>query len=380
MCNGLGATTAAIVASLAEGRSGLAAPPYDLPFETVCGVVGALTAGAENGAAMPDSRIARIAMLALEDVRPALGRALRRWGPDRVGAVIGTSTGGLAETERAFAQANSEPGGRLPAWFDFERSHPFHLVVEHVCGAVGIAGPRYVVSTACSSSAKAFGAGARLLRAGVCDAVLVGGVDTLCQTTLRGFQALGVLASGPCRPFGRDRRGINIGEGGAFALLEREGDGPVRLLGVGESSDAYHMSSPDPEGLGARTAMGRALESAGLSASDIGHVNAHGTGTLQSDAAEARAIASLLGNGVPVSSTKGYTGHLLGAGGATEAVFSIVAIEHGFVPASLGADPLDPDITIRVATEKIVGPIRAVLTNSFAFGGSNATLLFGTPR
>jgi len=126
--------------------------------------------------------------------------------------------------------------------------------------------------------------------------------------------------------------------------------------------------------------MGRALESAGLSASDIGHVNAHGTGTLQSDAAEARAIASLLGNGVPVSSTKGYTGHLLGAGGATEAVFSIVAIEHGFVPASLGADPLDPDITIRVATEKIVGPIRAVLTNSFAFGGSNATLLFGTPR
>ena len=380
MCNGLGATTAEVLAALSEGRPGLSPAPLELPFETVCGVVAADLPLPKLPASLAkcDSRITRMAALALAEVLPAVARAAARWGRDRVGAVVGTSTGGLANTELAYAE-RTRTGG-LPEWFDFAKQHPFHVVGEVVCALADIAGPNYVVSTACSSSAKAFGAAARLLDAGLCDAVVVGGADTLAQTTLRGFHSLSVLSRTACQPFGRDRRGINIGEGAAFLVLERSADGPARFLAAGESADAHHMSSPDPEGRGAQAAMTQALARAGLAPADIDYVNAHGTGTPKNDAAEAIAIGSLLGNDVPVASTKGYTGHLLGAGGATEAAFAVASIELGFIPVSLGSSPLDPDVAIHVTQGRTPARVRAAMSNSFAFGGSNASLVFGAPR
>jgi 3-oxoacyl-[acyl-carrier-protein] synthase-1 len=382
MCNGLGVTTAEVLASLSSGQARLVRPPIELPFETVCGVVARDLPRRDLPplhipAASADLLITRIAAAALVDVLPAIARAAARWGRDRIGTIVGTSTGGLASTEAAYAEYVRT--GRMPAWFDFAMQHPFHLVGEAVRDLAGVSGPTYSVSTACSSSAKAFGSAQRFIAAGICDAVIVGGVDTLCETTLRGFHALSVLSPVACRPFGADRQGINIGEGGAFLLIERAGEGPATLLGVGESADAHHMSSPDPEGRGALAAMTQALERAGLGPGDIDYVNAHGTGTAKNDAAEAIAIAALLGNGAPVASTKGYTGHLLGAGGATEAAFAVASIERGFVPASVGSSPLDPAVAIRVVQEPLAARVRAAISNSFAFGGSNASVVFGAP-
>jgi len=255
-----------------------------------------------------------------------------------------------------------------------------HAILDVIRVRTGIAGPAYVVSTACSSSGKVFGAAERLLDAGLLDAALVGGIDSLCQLTLRGFHALEVLSPGPCRPFSRDREGINIGEGGALLLLEREGDGLARLLGVGESNDAHHMSAPHPEGAGARAAMEEALQRAGLSPEEVTHVNAHATGTRQNDSTEAHAIAAVLGSEVPVVATKGYTGHTLGAAGAMEAVLSIMAMEHRFVPASLGSDVPDPELPIAVNRERRALESRVVLSNSFAFGGNNVAVLIGAPE
>jgi 3-oxoacyl-[acyl-carrier-protein] synthase I len=373
-CNCLGASTSEGIDALAAGRSGLTAPPLALPFDTACGVLPELPPLPPAYASF-DTRVTRLAALALADVRDAVSRALRTWGSARVGAIVGTTPGGLAQTEDAFAERAAS--GLLPSRYDFALQHPFHLVAELACALTGIEGPRYVVSTACSSSAKAFGAARRLLLAGVCDAVLVGGVDTLCETTLRGFHALGILAPEPCRPFGRDRRGVSIGEGGAFLLLERDGAGAAYLLGVGESADAHHMSAPDPSGAGARAAMEQALAQAALSPGEVDYVNAHGTGTRQNDDAEAQAIEAALGVDVPVSSTKGYTGHLLGAAGATEAAFAVVAIERGFVPGTLGCEPLDPGVRIRVRPARTERQVRVALSNSFAFGGSNASVVFG---
>ena len=290
-------------------------------------------------------------------------------------SILGSSTGGLERTE-AFLRAAHE-GSSLEVAYDLDRQHAFHAVVDIVAELSGLRGPRYTISTACTSSAKVFAAAKRLVSTGVVDAALVGGIDGVCATTLHGFHSLGVLSKTACRPFGAGRDGMNIGEGGAFVLLERGGEGEVALLGVGESSDAHHMSAPHPEGLGAEAAMRAALADAKLAAEDIDHVNAHGTGTVQNDAAEAVAIARVLGTNVPVASTKGYTGHLLGAAGATEAVFSIFSLTDGFVPASLGAEPRDPAISIDVATSLRTQRITRVASNSFAFGGNNASLVFG---
>jgi 3-oxoacyl-[acyl-carrier-protein] synthase-1 len=214
-----------------------------------------------------------------------------------------------------------------------------------------------------------------MLDAGLADAVIVGGVDTLCYTTLRGFHSLGVLAAEPCRPFASERPGMNIGEGAAFLLLEREGDARAFFRGIGESSDAFHMSAPHPEGAGAELAMRAALADAGLDPAAIGHVNAHGTGTAANDVAEAKAIEALFGGKVPVVSTKSYTGHTLGAGGATEAVLALLSMEQGFLPASLRASPLDPNVHIDIVTERRTASISHVMSNSFAFGGNNASVI-----
>ncbi len=373
--NGLGMSTATVLDSLRAGRSALTPCRLDIPFETACGALPDDLPAPPASLRSYDTRLCRMALHALEEILDAVRETVRRRGAARVAIAIGTSTGGIRESEIAYDEWARL--GRLPPSFDFDRQHTFHALLDVLRTVTGADGPAYVVSTACSSSGKIFGTAQRLLGAGLADAVLVGGVDTLCHTTLRGFGSLQALSRTPCRPFNATRDGISIGEGAAFALVEREGDGPVRLLGVGESDDAHHMSAPHPEGLGARLAMEEALAQAGLASSAVDHVNAHGTGTPANDVVEARAIAAVLGQAVPVASTKAYTGHLLGAAGATEAVFAALSILHGFVPASLGAEPLDPEVTVAVCRARLARPIRTVMSNSFGFGGSNVCLLLG---
>jgi 3-oxoacyl-[acyl-carrier-protein] synthase I len=373
--NGLGMDTAAVRDALRAGRTGLAPCRLDIPFETACGALPDDLPPPPASLRAYDTRLCRMALHTLEGIGAAVRSAVRRLGAGRVAVAIGTSTGGIRESELAYDEWARL--GRLPASFDFDHQHTFHALLEVVRTVTGADGPASIVSTACSSSGKVFGSAQRLLAAGLADAVLVGGVDTLCQTTLRGFGSLQALSRTPCRPFNATRDGISIGEGAAFLLLERAGDGPVRLLGVGESNDAHHMSAPHPEGLGARLAMEGALAQAGLPGSAVEHVNAHGTGTPANDVIEARAIAGVVGEAVPVVSTKGYTGHLLGAAGATEAVFAALSIEHGFVPASLGAEPLDPQVTVSISAAGSARRVRTVMSNSFGFGGSNVCLILG---
>jgi 3-oxoacyl-[acyl-carrier-protein] synthase-1 len=373
--NALGTTTAEVIRSLREGRSGIGPCPLAVPFTAPTGAVRTPAPALPAALSAHESPTARLAAAALADIRGPLERALARHGADRVALIVGTTTAGLPRTEEAHAHYTRT--GALPADYDLHRQHSFGGLLEALRRLTGIQGPAFVVSTACSASAKAVASAQRLLQIGAVDAVLVGGVDALAQTTLRGFHSLDILSPEPCRPLSRVRAGINIGEGAAYLLLEREGDGPARLRGVGESSDAHHMSAPHPEGAGALAAMREALAQAGVSPAEIDHVNAHGTGTKLNDSSEALALVTLLGADVPVSSTKGYTGHLLGAGGATEAIFSIVAIEQGWIPASHGADPIDTQLGITIPTARLERRCRNVLSNSFAFGGSNVSLLFG---
>jgi 3-oxoacyl-[acyl-carrier-protein] synthase-1 len=370
----MGRTTRQVAERLRRGEHGLSPCPIDVPFTTVTGAVAEPHPPPPSSFAAWDSRVLRIALMAFEEVAARVDGARRRWGDARVALVMATSTGGIMTTEDAYFGWRKT--GQLDPAHDLKRKHQFAAFTEVLASLTGVTGPRYVVSTACSSSGKCIASAERLVRAGLADAVLVSGVDSLCHTTVRGFHSLGVLSPTPCRPFGADRPGMNVGEGAAFLLLEREGDGP-RVLGVGESSDAFHMSAPDPEGNGARLAMERALAAAKLAPQDVDHINAHGTGTARNDTAEAKAIFALFGAEVPVVSTKGYTGHTLGAGGATEAVFSILALEEGYIPVSLGADPVDPEISIHVVHRRTERRLGRVLSNSFAFGGNNVSVLFG---
>ncbi len=245
-----------------------------------------------------------------------------------------------------------------------------------VAHAVGATGPTLAISTACSSSAKVFATAARLMRAGWIDAAIVGGVDSLCLTTLCGFSALELLSPEPCRPFDRARRGISIGEGAGFALLEAHAEAPAYLLGAGESSDAHHMSTPHPEGLGARLAMGGALASAGLEAGAVDYINLHGTATRSNDPAEGRAVAAVFGD-TASSSTKGWFGHLLGAAGIVESIVALLALEHKFLPGTLNTTDVDPDCPNAVLLGNEERTIDAALSNSFGFGGSNCSVVFG---
>ena len=381
--NALGTRTKDVMAALRAGQAGLSPAPAGTPFETVCGVVDEDIPRLPEALAAYDSRNNRFVQQGLCQISDALERARDRWGPSRVGICVGSSTAAMDEIEHAYL--THYQSGELPGGFDlFARGSAAGLV--HVLQSLTrFEGPAAVVSNACASSGKAFASAQRWLAAGVVDAVVVGGADSLCQLTLRGFRALGLLSSEPGRPFCRDRRGINIGEGAAFALLEREGDGP-HLLGAGESSDAHHMTTPDPEGWGARRAMTAALDEAGVGISEVGYVNAHGTGTIFNDAMEACAIRGVMaasgsdGAGPIVVSTKGYVGHTLGAAGATEAVFVLEALQNGWTPVSLGAEPVDPKLGLDVACESRKLDLRVALSNSFAFGGSNVCLAFGAPR
>ncbi|MCH7708478.1 MAG: beta-ketoacyl-ACP synthase [Myxococcales bacterium] len=377
--NGLGTSTGEVMSRLRSGQAALSPPPLGTPFETVCGVVGPDLDPLPEALGRFDSRNNRFVQRALTEIRPSIEAAREHWGSDRVGICVGSSTAAMDEIESAYA--NHAETGSLPAGFEVFACGSFDGLIQTLRALTGLEGPAAIVSNACASSGKAFASAQRWINAGIVDAVLVGGADSLCQITLRGFRSLGLISSEPSRPFSRERRGINIGEGAAFALLERRGQGP-RLLGTGESGDAHHMTTPDPEGRGAQRAMEAAIADAGVSASDIDYVNAHGTGTAFNDAMEARAIRATLGDRADpiVVSTKGYVGHTLGAAGAIEAVFVLETLQKGWIPASLGADPLDPEMGLNIPTARVDADVRIALSNSFAFGGSNVSLVFGAPE
>jgi 3-oxoacyl-[acyl-carrier-protein] synthase-1 len=377
--NGLGISSSEVFAALRRGERGLSAPPPGTPLTTLCGTVADLPplGGALEGL---DSRNNRFVARALEELTEPLAAARERWGVARIGICVGSSTAAMDEIESAYS--GFARSGEAPSAFDiFQRGSNAGLVdaLRSISGLEG--GPATIISNACASSGKAFASAKRWLESDLVDAVLVGGADTLCQLTLRGFGSLGLLSAVPTRPFSAERNGINIGEGAAFALVEREGDGP-RLLGTGESADAHHMTRPDPEGMGARAAIEAALADAAVDRSEVDYVNAHGTGTRFNDAMEAVAIRASLGAEADpiVVSTKGYVGHMLGAAGATEAVFVLESLAHGWIPGSVGADPVDLEISLNVPTKCSEVSARVAISNSFAFGGSNVSVVFGAPE
>ncbi len=373
MCTPIGGDRGTVVEALRQGESGLAPPPFLLPFSTMAGAVSwelpQLPSSLSGYESRPSSMIAHL----VEQLSQPLKRAQKRWNPHRIGVVLGTSTAGARATELAYWHFLS--AGELPRNYNFFRQHGHGAIVHVLKGLTGVRGPSWVISTTCTSSAKPLASAMRLVTAGLLDAVIVGGIDTLCAVTLTGFHSLDALSDDRCRPFCAERKGINIGEGGALLLVERQGDAMALLEGVGESSDAYHISAPHPEGEGAACAMTRALEQAGKKPTDVDCINAHGTGTRLNDIAEAKALAAVFGREIPVVSTKGFTGHALGGAGATEAAFSLIALEEGWLPPSLGLEPIDPRLEINISPHVVSGPFKRILSNSFAFGGNNVCVL-----
>ena len=323
-----------------------------------------------------DCRNNRLAQLALaqDGFRQAVARVKAKHGASRVAVLLGTSTSGILRTELAYRARDVE--GRLPTGVNYRHAQNLYSVTDFVRRTLELEGPGVTVSTACSSSAKVFAAAARYIDAGVADAAVVGGVDSLCLTTLHGFASLQLVSDEPCRPFDAARKGMSIGEAAGFALLEKTPLDGLVLAGYGESSDAHHMSTPHPEGEGALVAMRAALERSGLDPSTIDYVNAHGTATPANDRAEDRALARLFRGRVPVSSTKGWTGHALGAAGIVEAVACLLALQHGFIPGTLNTNALDAGMESDIVLQTRAARLRRVLSNSFGFGGSNCSLVF----
>ena len=332
-----------------------------------------------------DCRNNRLAWLGLQQdgFTVAVAEAKQRYGADRIAVVMGTSTSGILETEHAYRQRDASIGS-LPPWYTsrYRYTHNMYSLGHFVRTCLGLQGPAMVISTACSSSAKVFATAARLLQSGLCDAAIVGGVDSLCLTTLYGFSALQLLSASPCRPCDEDRDGLSLGEAAGFALLEskeRVGRrGAVALLGYGESADGYHMSHPHPEGAGAIRAIKDSLNRAGLKPEDIEYINLHGTATRANDSVEDRAVYSIFGARPACSSTKGWTGHTLGAAGITEAVICALCLTHGLIPGTLHCTRVDPSLNSRILRDHQIGSIGRVVSNIFGFGGNNCSLVLGT--
>lgn len=326
-----------------------------------------------------DSRNNRLAWLALQQdgFMEGLARLKRSLGPDRIGTIIGTSTSSISRTEEAYRCLDGS--GCMQISYKQPDVHNFHSAGLLVSRIAGLSGPAMTISTACSSSAKVFASAARWISCGLVDAALVGGVDSLCLSTLYGFNSLELISPEPCRPFDAGRRGINIGEAAGYAILrpadEAARDG-LKLTGYGESSDAHHMSHPHPEGAGAIMAIDAALRRAGLGAEQIDYINLHGTASRANDLVETRVLAHRFSESTCASSTKGWTGHTLGAAGILEAVITMDAMSTGLVPGTLNCRRVDPDFEFPIQTENRSGRLRYAMSNSFGFGGSNAALVF----
>ncbi len=381
LVSALGHGRDATFAALLAGRTGLAPRHFETAaIDSWLGVVeGGEDIAWRDDLAAYDGRNNRLAELALrcDGFAAAVQQAARRWGGHRIGVFLGTSTSSILQTEVAYRHRDPVTGA-LPDSLHYGETHDTASVSRYVRAALGLQGPACVVSTACSSSAKVYASAQRLIALGLIDAAVVGGVDSLCMTTLYGFKALELTSADICRPWDAQRGGLSIGEAAAFALLERDAAEPMGwLLGAGESSDGHHMSSPHPEGAGAVLAMRAALAQAGLQPQQVDYLNLHGTGTPGNDAAEDRAVGAVFGTTLPCSSTKGYTGHTLGAAGGVEASIALLALQHGLAPAGLNLRMQDPALHSHILREPLRQPLKVVASNSFGFGGSNACLVFG---
>jgi 3-oxoacyl-[acyl-carrier-protein] synthase I len=381
MTSAIGTGLAPTLDALRHKRSGLARKAWEtVDLDTCIGEVPDLdTVEIRADLRAFDCRNNRLAQLAVEQdgFSDAVRESAARWGAARVGVFLGTSTSGILSSEIAYRHRDPATGA-LPASLDYRHTHNSFSVADFVRRSLGLGGPAFAVSTACSSSGKVFGSAQRMIQLGLIDAAVVGGVDSLCLTTLYGFNSLQLISSRPCRPFDRNRDGITIGEAAAFGLLERStrlDPGTIVLSGIGESSDAHHMSAPHPQGLGATLAMQAALQMAGVDPQAIDYIALHGTSTSSNDAAEAKAVAGLFGTGTPCSSLKGHIGHALGAAGAANAVICALALRHDLVPAGAGTLEVDPALSVNYVLDNIDKPMRHTLSNSFGFGGSNCSLV-----
>ena len=315
----------------------------------------------------------QLALSALLQIKPSVDKAIEQFGSDRVAVLVGTSTSGISDGEAAYAQKINQ--GAFPEDYHYTKQE-LGDSANFVADFFGITGPCYTISTACSSSGRVFISAKRMLRAGIVDAVVVGGVDSICKLTLNGFNGLEALSNELCQPFSAQRSGINIGESAAFMLLSKESS-DIALLGAGDSSDAHHISAPHPEGNGAEQAMRAALNDAGLTPDDIGYINAHGTATPLNDSMESKAIYRVFGSSVPVSSTKPLTGHTLGAASATEAAIAWHILRNKLpLPMQRCVEKAEDIEVTLVENEQYLGK-KAILSNSFAFGGNNISLIFG---
>jgi len=377
-----GAGKTALADALQSARSGLRANDFgNAPLPTYIGrVEGLESLRLPEDLASWDCRNNRLAWLGLQadGFLEAVAAARARYGAGRVALILGTSTSAIGETEDAYTHLDAD--GRFQPEQRRPLVHTPHSLGMFVQAALGLEGPCETISTACSSSAKAFASAERLMRLGLADAAVVGGVDTLCGSVLFGFNSLELVSPQPCRPFDSQRDGISLGEAAGFALLERAGAGEAGaplLLGYGEASDAHHMSTPHPQGLGAERALDDALARAGLAADAIDYINMHGTASTKNDEVEAALVARRFPARTHASSTKGFTGHTLGAAGIVEAVISLLALETGWMPGTINSSTLDAECGPQIRLQGARGDVRRALSNSFGFGGNNCALIFG---
>jgi 3-oxoacyl-[acyl-carrier-protein] synthase-1 len=365
--------------AIAASRGGLVPNDFSVaPLDCWIGRVG----GLEEEPLPPelavwDCRNNRLAWIALQQdgFADAVRAARERYGATRVAVLLGTSTSSIGATEEGYRRLDH---GRMPPDLHRPALHTPHSLAGFVAAAFGLEGPCLTVATACSSSAKVFANAERMIRLGLIDAAVVGGTDSLCDSVLFGFNSLELVSPEPCRPFDAGRSGISIGEAAGFAILERVEaamDAPL-LIGYGEASDAHHMSTPHPEGLGAELALNDALARAGIEPGDVDYINLHGTASQKNDEVEAALVARTFPPSTRASSTKGFTGHTLGASGILEAAITLLAMRDGRVPGNLGADTPDSLCGPQMAWVPEPANIRIALSNSFGFGGNNACLAF----
>jgi 3-oxoacyl-[acyl-carrier-protein] synthase-1 len=373
----------ALADALAQSRSGLRANDFgDAPLPTWIGRVdGVEDTRLPQALERWDCRNNRLAYMGLQadGFIEAVTAAREKYGASRIALILGTSTASIGETELAYTQLDAE--GNFPPDQRRAAVHTPHSLAMFTQELLGISGPSETISTACSSSAKVFASAERLIRLGLADAAVVGGADTLCGSVLFGFNSLELVSTEPCRPFDANRNGISLGEAAGFALVERVQAGaaaaPLQLLGYGEASDAHHMSTPHPEGLGAERALDEALQRAGLAPEAIDYINMHGTSSQKNDEVEGALVARRFPARTHASSTKGFMGHTLGAAGIVEAVISLLAIERGLMPGTVNTRTLDEGFGPQIRLEPARGEVRYALSNSFGFGGNNCSLVFG---
>lgn len=378
-CSAAGVNLLALRQSLKEYKSGLV--KNDLKGSNIDTWLGKVQAIDDvSDLKQWQSRNNALAALGLEQgsLKTTLDGVTKEFGSSRIGIVMGSSTSSIDRTETAYTDLDES--GALKPTYQQTLVHNPHAPSLFVAHYTGIKGPAITINTACSSSAKVFATGARWLEMGVVDAVLVGGVDTLCLSVVHGFNSLQLLSANPCKPFDHNRDGINLGEASGFAILQRAGESDkaagIRLSGYGESSDAYHMSHPHPEGLGARLSMTQALKRADLAPDAIDYINLHGTSSRANDLIEGQLISDLFPKTTVCSSTKAWMGHTLGAAGITEAIITMDTLNTDFIPGSMNLESLDKALDFTIAAKNQSKACTHVMTNSFGFGGNNCSLVF----